>query len=217
MTPSGSFDWSAEVYYRDIDNVYDLQDGKTVFSDIMLESIILGGKGRSFGAEFMVRKNLGPLSGWVTYTISHTETKIDGINDGKWYNASNNRRHDFSLTALYQLSRRWNFAATWIFMSGQPLTAPDVKYDLSGVTCYYYSKRNSYQAPPTHRLDLSATYTHSGQRFTYEWAFGIYNTYCRYNPYMVFFRDDPDNPSGTQAVIQAMYGLVPSVSYTLKF
>lgn len=217
MTTDGSFDWSTEVYYRDIDNVYDFKDGKTVFSDIMLESLILGGRGRSFGAEFMVRKNLGKLTGWIAYTISHTQTKIPGINGGRWYNASNNRRHDLSLTALYQLSQRWNFAATWIYMSGQPLTAPDVKYDLSGVTCYYYSKRNSYQAPPTHRLDLSATYTHVGQRFTYEWAFGIYNTYCRYNPYMVFFRNDPDNPSGTQAVIQAMYGLVPSVSYTLKF
>lgn len=217
MTESGSFDWSAEVYYRDIDNVYDFKDGKTVFSDIMLENLILGGKGRSFGAELMVRKNLGRLTGWATYTISHTETKIAGINGGRWYNASNNRRHDIALTALYQLSARWNFAATWIFMSGQPLTAPDVKYDLSGVTCYYYSKRNAYQAPPTHRLDLSATYTHVGQRFTYEWAFGIYNTYCRYNPYMVFFRDDPESPSGSQAVIQAMYGLVPSVSYTLKF
>ncbi|MDE6534816.1 MAG: TonB-dependent receptor plug domain-containing protein [Muribaculaceae bacterium] len=217
MTSSGSFDWSAEVYYRDIDNVYDFKDGKTVFSDIMLESIILGGKGRSYGAEFMVRKNVGKLTGWVAYTISHTETKIAGINGGRWYDASNNRRHDLTLTALYQLSAKWNFAATWIFMSGQPLTAPDVKYDLSGVTCYYYSKRNAYQAPPTHRLDLSATYTHAGKRFTYEWAFGIYNTYCRYNPYMVFFRDDPDSPSGTQAVIQAMYGLVPSVSYTLKF
>lgn len=217
MTENSSYDWSAEVYYRSIDNVYDFKDGKTVFSDILLESLILGGKGRSFGAEFMVRKNLGKLTGWATYTISLTQTKIDGINDGKWYKASNNRLHDITLTALYQLSARWHLAATWIFMSGQPLTAPDVKYDLSGVTCYYYSKRNAYQTPPTHRLDLSATYTHVGERFTYEWSFGIYNAYCRYNPYIVFFRDDPDTPSGTQAVIQAMYGLIPSVSYTLKF
>lgn len=217
MTENGDYDWSAETYYRDIHNVYDYKDGKTSFSDIALESIILGGKGRSYGAEFMFRKNSGRLTGWIAYTISHTETKIPGINDGKWYNASNDRRHDIAVTAIFKLTDRWNLSGSWIFLSGQPLTAPDVKYEVAGETCYYYSSRNSYKAPPTHRLDLSATYTHIGKKFTYEWAFGIYNAYCRYNPYVVYFRDNPDKPSGTQAVQQAMYGLVPSVSYTLKF
>ncbi len=217
MTENSAFDWSAEIYYRDISNVYDYKDGKTSFSDIALENLILGGKGRSYGAEIMLRKNTGRLTGWIAYTLSHTGTKIPGINDGKWYDASNNRTHDLAVTAIFRLTDRWNLSGSWIFLSGQPLTVPDVKYEIAGETCYYYSKRNAYQAPPTHRLDLSATYTHVGQRFTYEWAFGIYNAYCRYNPYVVYFRDDPDKPSGTQAVQQAMYGLVPSVSYTLRF
>lgn len=217
MTANGDFDWSVEGYYRNIDNVYDFKEGKSTFSDIALESIILGGKGRSYGAEFMFRKNTGRLTGWVAYSISRTETRIPGINNGRWYNATNDRRHDFSITAFYQLTDRWNLSGSWIFMSGQPLTAPDVKYEVSGVTCYYYSKRNGYMTPPTHRLDLSAKYTHVGKKLTYEWSFGIYNTYCRYNPFVVFFEDDPSKPSGTRAVLQAMYGIVPSVSYTLKF
>lgn len=217
MTESGTFDWSVEAYYRNLSNVYDYKDGRTSFSDIALESIILGGKGRSYGAEFMVRKNSGRLTGWISYTISRTQTKIAGINEGRWYAASNDRRHDFAIAAIFKLTDRWNLSGTWIFMSGQPLTVPDVKYEIGGETCYYYSARNTYKAPPTHRLDLSATYTHTGPKFTYEWAFGIYNAYCRYNPYVVYFRNDPDSPSGTQAVQQAMYGLVPSVSYTLKF
>lgn len=217
MTEDGAFDWSAEGYYRDIDNVYDFKDGRSTFSDIVIESIILGGQGRSYGAEFMFRKNTGRLTGWISYTISRTETKIPGINDGQWYNATNDRRHDFSITAIYRLTDRWNLSGSWIFMSGQPLTAPDVKYEIGGETCYYYSKRNAYMTPPTHRLDLSAKYTHIGKKLTYEWAFGIYNTYCRYNPFVVYFEDDPSKPSGTRAVLQAMYGIVPSVSYTLKF
>lgn len=217
MTENGAFDWSAEGYYRDIDNVYDFKDGRSTFSDIVIESIILGGRGRSYGAEFMCRKNTGRLTGWISYTISRTETKIPGINDGQWYNATNDRRHDFSVTAIYQLTDRWNLSGSWIFMTGQPLTAPDVKYEIGGETCYYYSKRNAYMTPPTHRLDLSAKYTHVGKKLTYEWAFGVYNTYCRYNPFVVYFEDDPSKPSGTRAVLQAMYGIVPSVSYTLKF
>ncbi|MDE7409734.1 MAG: TonB-dependent receptor, partial [Muribaculaceae bacterium] len=167
--------------------------------------------------ELMLRKNTGRLTGWISYTLSHTQTRIPGINDGRWYDASNDRRHDVAVTAIFRINDRWNLSGSWIFLSGQPLTAPDVKYEIAGETCYYYSRRNAYKAPPTHRLDLSATYTHKGPKLTYEWAFGIYNAYCRYNPYLVYFRDDPDKPSGTQVVTQAMYGLVPSVSYTLSF
>ncbi len=217
MTMDGAFDWSAEGYYRSISNVYDFKDGSSAFSDIALESIILGGRGRSYGAEFMLRKNTGRLTGWAVYTLSRTQTRISGINDGQWYNATNDRRHDFSITAIYRLTDRWSLSGLWIYLSGQPLTAPDVKYEIGGVTCYYYSRRNAYMTPPTHRLDLSATYTHIGRKFTYEWAFGIYNAYCRYNPFVVYFEDDPSKPSGTRAVQQSMYGIVPSVSYTLKF
>lgn len=217
MTENGAFDWSAEGYYRSMENVYDFKDGRSSFSDIALENIILGGKGRSYGAEFMLRKNTGRLTGWISYTVSRTQTKIPGINGGEWYNATNDRRHDFSVTAIWQLTDRWTLSGTWIFMSGQPLTAPDVKYEIGGETCYYYSKRNGYMTPQTHRLDLGAKYTHAGKKLTYEWTFGIYNTYCRYNPFVVFFEDDPSKPSGTRAVLQAMYGIVPSVSYTLKF
>lgn len=217
MTESGAFDWSAEGYYRNISNVYDFMDGRGPFSDIVLENIIAGGKGRSYGAEFMLHKNTGRLTGWIAYTISHTQTRIPGINDGNWYNSTNDRHHDFSITAIYKISDNWDISGSWIFSSGQPLTAPDVKYEIAGETCYYYSKRNSYMTPAAHRLDLAATYTHVGKKFTYQWAFGVFNAYCRYNPYIVYFEDDPSKPSGTRAVQQSMYGIVPSVSYTLKF
>lgn len=217
MTSTGDFDWSVELYYKSLTNVYDYKDGRNSFSDINLQSIILGGKGRGYGAEFMFRKNTGRLTGWIAYTLSHTQTRIDGINENEWYNATNDRRHDIALTAIMKLSRRWDISGTWIYSSGQPLTAPDVKYEIDGITCYYYSKRNSYKTPSTHRLDLSATYTHEGRKLTYQWSFDLYNAYCRYNPYIVYFQDDPTKPSGTRAVLQAMYGIIPSVSYTLKF
>lgn len=217
MTPTGAFDWSAEIYWRDIRNVYDYMDGRDSFSEVSLESIILSGRGRSYGLEVMARKNTGRLTGWVSYTISRTQTRIPGINGGRWYDASNDRRHDFSVTAAYRFNDRWSMSGSWIFSSGQPLTVPDVKYEIGGETCYYYYTRNGYKTPSTHRLDLSATYTHRGPKFTYEWAFGVYNAYCRYNPYIIYFENDPDSPSGTRAVQQSLYGIVPSVSYTLKF
>ncbi len=217
MSREGDFDWSVEGYYKSINNVYDYRDGCSMFSQVNLDAIILGGKGRSYGAEFMFRKNSGHLTGWIAYTLSHTQTCIPGINGGRWYNAVNDRRNDLSVVGIYNFNDRWKASATWIYSSGHPLTAPDVKYELGGTTIYYYSARNSYKTPPTHRLDVSATYTHTGNKLTYEWNFGVYNLYCRYNPYIIYFEDDPDNPSGTRAVKQALFGLVPSLSYTLKF
>lgn len=217
MSADGDYDWSAEVYIKSLRNVYDYQDGRTMMSSIDLESIILGGKGRSAGLEFMVRKNTGRLTGWLAYTLSKTESRIPGINGGRWYDASNDRRHHFSAVGIYRLNARWELSGSWTYSSGQPLTAPDVKYELGGTTCYYYSQRNGYRTPSTHRLDLSATYTRRGRRFTTRWAFGVYNAYCRYNPFIVYFEDDPSRPSGTRAVQQSLYGLIPSVSYTLKF
>lgn len=217
MTADGAYDWSAEGYYKSMAHVYDYADGRTMFSRINLESIILGGKGRSCGVELMVRKNTGPLTGWIAYTLSKTQTKIAGINGGRWYDATNDRRHDLAVTAIYTPHDRWSFSGSWIFSSGQPLTAPDVKYQLDGITCYYYSERNGYRTPPIHRLDLSAIYTRTGRRFTTRWAFGVYNAYCRYNPYVIFFEDDPTSPSGTRAVQQALFGLIPFVSYTIEF
>lgn len=217
MTADGGFDWSVEGYWKSLRNVYDFLDGKMMTSSMNLESLILGGRGRSYGLELMLRKNSGRLTGWVAYSLSKTQTKIPGINDGVWYDASNDRRHDLSVVAIFRLTDRWNLSASWTFSSGQPLTVPDAKFELDGTTCYYYSARNSYRTPSSHRLDLSATYTRRGRRFTTQWAFGIYNAYCHYSPFMVYFEDDPTKPSGTRAVQQSLYGFVPSVSYTLKF
>ena len=217
MTHSGNFDWSAEAYYKDMRNVYDYMDGRSMLSKINLESIILGGQGRSYGLEMMFRKNNGPLTGWISYTLSRTRTRIDGINEGRWYDASNDRRNDLNITAIYRFNPKWSVSGSWVYASGQPLTAPDVKYQLNGETVYYYSQRNGYKTPCTHRLDLSATYTHHGKRLTSQVDFGFYNVYSRLNPYIVYFEDDPDSPSGTRAVMQALFGLLPSSSYTLKF
>ncbi len=217
MRSDGSWDWSGELYFKTMDNVYDYRDGMGMFSRMGLESIISGGRGRSYGVELMLRKNTGRLTGWLSYTLSKTETKIAGINGGKWYDASNDRRHDVAVVAIYDLTPRWKLSATWTFSSGRPLTAPDAKYEVGGEVCYYYSERNGYKTPPSHRLDISATYTRIGRRVTSEVSFGVFNAYCHYSPFVVYFEDDLSKPSGTRAVQKSLFGAMPSVSYTIKF
>lgn len=217
MSQNAEWDWSAEGYYKDMNNVYDYRDGVTMFSRINLESLLLVGKGRSYGLELMLRKNLGKLTGWISYTLSKTETKIPGINDGRWYRASNDRRNDLAIVGIYNITNKWQISGSWTYSSGKPLTAPDEKYEIDGFTCYYYTERNSYITPSSHRLDLSASYTRSGKNTTSILSFGVYNAYNHYSPFVIFFEDDPTKTSGTRAVQQSLFGIVPSISYTIKF
>lgn len=217
MSQNAAWDWSAEGYCKRMNNVYDYRDGVSMFSRINLESLLLSGKGRSCGLELMLRKNTGKLTGWISYTLSKTDTKIPGINDGKWYRASNDRRNDLAAVAIYSLNDSWQISGSWTYSSGKPLTAPDEKYEIDGFTCYYYTERNSYITPSSHRLDLSASYTRTGKKHVSVLSFGLYNVYNHYSPFVIFFEDDPSNPSETRAVQQSLFGIIPSVSYTIKF
>ena len=217
ITRNGAYDFSAETYYKTIDNVYDFRDGKFFFSEIEVERIILGGKGRAYGLELCAHKNDGPLTGWISYTLAWSENKIEGINGGRWYTASNDRRHDLSIVGMYQLSPCWDVAATWHYNTGQALSAPTAKYDMFGNTFYSYSERNSYRAPDCHRLDISANYTRKHGKATHIWSFGVYNAYNRYNPYVIRFSNDDEKASGTKVEQTSLFGIVPSVSFTLKY
>ena len=216
MTPDQNYDFSAEAYYRKTDNVIDYRDGKSFGSEIELERLVLPGEGKSYGVELCARKNMGKLTGWLAYTLAWSKTRIEGINGGNWYDANNDRRHDINIVAMYRLSDRWIFNATWVFNSGQAFTAPSAKYQMIDNWIYYYSERNGYRAPDYHRLDISAVWTKKRSWCTQQWVFGIYNLYNRYNPYLINF-EDSENGARTRAVQYSLFGIVPSVAFNIKF
>ena len=217
MLKNNSYDFSIEGYYKDVDNVYDYRDGKSFSSEIEIERLLLGGKSRSYGAEFAFHKNNGPLTGWISYTLSWVDNKIDGINNNKWYTANNDRRHDIAVIAMYQINSKWDISASWKFSTGQALTAPSAKYKLNGEYAYYYNGRNEYRAPDNHRLDIGVNYTIQKPKHTSVWSFGIYNLYNRKNPFIVGFENDSNSPTGVQAYSLSLFGLIPSVAYSIKF
>ena len=217
MTQEGDYDFSIEGYYKWVRDIYDYKDGKNFQSDIAIENIVLGGKGRAYGMELSAHKNNGRLTGWISYTLSWSENKIDGINGNRWYTANNDRRHDVNLVGMYHLNNFWNLSASFVFNSGQALTAPSAKYQIDGTTVYYYAERNGYRAPSSHHLDLSATYSKKLKHCERQWAFGVYNIYNRENPYVITFSEDDNSASGTKATQTALFGAIPFVSFSLKF
>lgn len=213
------YEFSVESYYKAMSNQIDFRTGADLQANTLLEGELLFGKGRAYGMEFLLRKNSGKLSGWIGYTLSKSERKFDGINEGSWFNARQDRTHDLSLVTMYKLSDRWSFGANFIFNTGNAVTYPAGKYELNNTTVFYYTARNSNRAPNYHRLDLSATYDpyKSNKRFASSWTFGVYNAYNRQNAYIIDFRDNENNPNIAEAYQIALFGIIPSVTWNFKF
>jgi hypothetical protein len=153
-----AFEFSMETYYKTMQNQIDYRNGAEIQGNPNPEADLLYGSGRAYGLEFLLKRKLGKLKGWVGYTIARTERKIPGINDGQYYPAKQDRTHDLSVVALYQLTTRWQLSGTWVFYTGNAVTFPAGKYEVNGATTYYYSQRNGHRMPNYHRLDLGATY-----------------------------------------------------------
>ena len=215
------FETSAEVYYKKMKNVIDYVDGAELFLKENLETELLHGSGYAYGLELYAKKQEGRLTGWVSYTLAKSMRKIPGINEGEAYPSSYDRTHNVSLVTNYDLSKRWNFSASWIFATGNPTSYPIAKYDVQGNTMYYYAARNSNRIPDYHRLDVSFTYDfkkNDHRKVKQSLNFSIYNLYARRNAYSVTFRQNEDNPNVSEATRLSIIGsMIPSVTYNFNF
>jgi hypothetical protein len=215
----GMYEFTSEVYYKALQNQIDYRNAAILFGNDNVESELLYGIGRAYGVEMMVRKKTGRLTGWVGYTLSKVEKKIDGINNGKYFNARQDRTHDFSFVGMYDVNKRWSVSATWVYTTGSAVTFPVGKYEVNGQTVFVYSDRNASRLPAYHRLDLSATLEarkNAKRRFKSSWTFGLYNAYGRQNAYSINFRENANDPSKTEAVRTALFGIIPNATWNFK-
>lgn len=212
------YEFSIEGYYKKIQNVVDYKDNANVTNTDAIESQLLFGEGRSYGAEFFLKKNTGKLTGWISYMISRTEQKISGINTNLWYPSKQDRTHDISIVAMYDVSQKLNLSATWVYHSGNAVTFPSGKYTLNNEVIYYYTERNGYRMPAYHRLDIGGTLKlGSGKKFSSELSFGCYNVYGQKNAYTIAFRESETTPNTTEAVKTYLFTWVPYVTWHFNF
>ncbi len=217
---TGMYEFSSEAYYKTMQNQIDYRNAANTFGNDNVESELLFGSGRAYGVEMMMRKKTGRFTGWVGYTLSKVEKKFDDIDNGKYFNARQDRTHDVSVVAMYDLNKRWSFSATWVYNTGNAVTFPSGKYNVAGQTVFLYTERNGYRMPAFHRLDLGATLEarkNKYRRYQSSWTFGLYNAYGRENAYTITFRDKKDDPTKTEALQTALFKIIPSVTWNFKF
>lgn len=215
-----TYEFSAEVYYKKMQNQIDYRSGTDLRGNRNVEADLVYGQGRAYGIELFLKKRFGDFNGWVGYTLSKTERQFDLINQGNWFNALQDRTHDVSVVGIYKASKRWTFSSTFVYNTGNAVTYPNGKYQLNGSTVFYYSERNAYRAPDYHRLDLAANLEPKivpNKKYQSSWSFSVYNAYARKNAFAIDFREDPDNVNKTQVVRTNLFGLIPSVTWNFKF
>jgi hypothetical protein len=226
------FSIEVESYYKTVQNRLDYVDDADLIANNAVEQILLTGEARAYGLEFLARKTQGRVTGWIAYTLSRSEQRTPGrtpreigINNGEWYNSPWDKTHDVSVTAQYEYSKKWSFAANLIYQTGLPFTFPTAQYEFNGLTIPVYEPRNASRLPDFHRMDFSATYIPKKSRerdssrkrpWASEWIFSIYNVYNRKNAASISFRENTDIGQN-EAVKLAIFGIIPSITYNFKF
>jgi hypothetical protein len=215
-----AFETSVELYYKNMDNQIDFKDFAELSLNSEYESEFRTGDAWSYGAEFLIRKQQGSFTGWVSYTWSKAKRKIPTINEGKVYSSSYDRPHSISVVATYDLTKRWNISATWVYASGTPVTFPTGRYEQGNMIVPIYSERNGYRMPNYHRMDLGITLKSKekpNKRLKSELNLSIYNLYNRHNAWMISFSQDEDEPAKTNAELVYIFPILPSLTWNFHF
>lgn len=217
---NGSFDVGVETFYKEMRNTIDFKDYAELLLNEYLEGELRFGTGYAYGLEFLTNFNFHKWDGWISYTLSESKRKIEGINNNKSYFSPYDHTHDISLVVSRELSKRLTLSANWVFFTGAPVTFPVGRFESGGNIVPIYSDRNAERMPDYHRLDLALTWRNKlkpGRRFSGEWNFSLYNAYGQKNAWTISFVEDEDVPNRTKAMKTYLFTFVPSVTYNFKF
>ena len=165
-----------------------------------------------------IANNINAVDGNNAYVTYITQRKFPEIDNGVPYYAKQDRTHEISLVAIYDINKKWSISAVWVFYTGNAVTWPSGSYTIGNIVVPQYTQRNGYRMPDYHRLDIGATVQlKKHKRWDHNLNMSLYNVYGRRNAYAINFQQDPNNPSQNQAVQLTLFRWVPSITYNFKF
>jgi len=220
-----TIDLSIESYYKSVLNCLDYKSGATLIMNEHLADDVVETYGKAYGVEFMVKKALGKLNGWMAYTYSRSllremqDRGVETINRGEWYPAPHDKPHDFKLVGNYKFTHRYSLSVNVDYSTGRPVTVPVAVYEYGGGKRLQYSLRNGYRIPDYFRMDLALNIDpgHYLRKLTHmSWTIGVYNVTGRKNPYSVYYTTQ----GGTSVrgyMISVFATPIPYLNLNLKF
>lgn len=215
--------FSVEGYYKQMNQLIGYEEGTNLFLNTDFESKLIQGKGKAYGVEFLIRKNAGKLTGWISYTLSWSHRQFEGINGGRWFPSRYDRRHNGAIVAQYAINRRWAASLVWEYISGSRFTPVIGKYAIVAPTLTggdlipIYSGINEVKLAASHRLDIGLKFkSNPDKKFQWQWFAGVYNVYNRANPIGINIEQDEQDKS-LRYTQPGLFGLLPFLSYGFKF
>ena len=228
--------WSAaiESYWRRFDGVATnnfAQDPNDVTDDI------LAGDGLSYGADAVIRKEKGSVTGFATLSWVKATREFPDFLTGEAeppmveYPPIFDRRVEMDLVLRFPFFRKWEGGLRFNFGTGLPYTRPIGSYLLFGyeietgkkihdlhpdsaVLAVLLGNRNAERYPNYHRLDLSVRKT-----FTKKWGtitphLDVLNVYNRKNVLFYFYQYDKDPPVRSGI---SMFPFLPTIGLEVVF
>ncbi len=214
---------SVETYYKWLGNLIEYREGAVLLLNDNYEKELVTGKGRAYGVEFLAQRSAGKWTGWIGYTWSIANRTFADLNQGNTYFSKYDRRHDFSIVSMLDITPRFSTSLCWVYSSGQPFTANLSNFVMPGATFTkydvlpIYTTKNAIRLSESHRLDVDFCFKGKKRgRFQGEWHLGAYNTYARVQPSRIVLEINP-NTGKKEYLQKGLFGFVGSVSYNFKF
>ena len=205
-----------EGYYKDLDGVTQFSTRSRRRPGLAFSDLFFSGTGVAKGVELLVQKKAGPLTGWVSYSLSRVEYDLGDFNDGEAFAASHDQTHELKAVGIYQAGP-WTFSGSWVYGSGRPYTAPESEYrvELLDGTSFSYihvGGKNAERLPAYHRMDLGATRRFESDRFFYEVSASAFNAYGRNN---VWYRKFDLSESAVVVTDVTTLPFTPSIGFRM--
>ncbi len=194
------FDFETQAYFKSYRNIYTFNynfnaevspsyytaGGTPVYTTS--QDVFTRGNGNSYGLEFLLRKDVGAVTGWLSYSLSRTNVTFEGTNQGvsfapRWNRASVvNFVLNGNINSIFsgkwnevppKSSSSWILGLNFVFTTGQPITLPSSAYFINTLPAWdsydatgkslpsyqlYPGAIDSYTLPDYIRLDLSITW-----------------------------------------------------------
>jgi hypothetical protein len=203
-----------EVYYKDYGSLVLYNRDK--FGP--LDPDYIGGTGKAYGVETMIRFANDLTDIFAAYTLSLTKVTSNGFT----YYPRYDRRHNLNLLSVFHVATGFDVTLRWTLGSGFPFSESAGFFDRLGMTDLFRGSylgetgnpyiilgdKNSARLPAYHRLDASATYRFTIRPITGNVGVHIINVYDHKN---IFYFD---RKTGQQT---NMLPFFPTATLTLDF
>jgi hypothetical protein len=203
-------------FSRNSKNVSSFKNGANIFfSESLIDRQITQGNFKSRGIECTISKRKAAYRYLLSYTFTDAKVRFPVINEGKYFDAAQNYRHDLNLQGTLYINNKLNFGANFQWRSGDRITLPSGFGYFAGYPFEIYNERNNLQLPNYARLDISSNYKIiSSEHISLDLSLGVYNISGQLNPFQVSVVPDEFQP---RIDILALYNTTPFLHIKLKY